>query len=245
MMNRPLFALVVVCGLNGSAFASGSKVVQAPVEKVFVPLGFDDNDKVEVIVHGHFPNSCYKTGPASSTVDVVNKKILVTAQAYYYSGAACAEMIVPFIKTVELKDHIPSGNYKIEVVNNPASETATLSVARSTRPDADDYLYAGVHSATVEQKLTGEREIVLRGQHPLLLQGCIKFKEVKVSASSSNVIVVQPITRIELDQSQCRGSVDNHFEYRAPLSAEFDRGEYVMHVRVLDGNAINQFFDFE
>lgn len=246
MINRYVFVLAAMSGVvSGTGFADSPKLVQAPVEKVFVPQGFDDNDKVEVVVHGHFTSSCYKMGPVNSTVDKANKKILVHAQAYYYPQAVCTQMVVPFIKSVELNEHLPSGNYKVEVINRPAAKTTALVVAKATRPEADDYLYAAVQSATIEEKTNGEREIILKGQHPFVFQGCVKFSEVKATVGTSGVIVIQPITHIELDESLCAGSVNNRFEFRKSINKAFPSGEYLMHVRVLDGNAINQFVDFE
>ena len=54
-------------------------LVGAPVEKVFVPLGFDDNDNVEVVVHGHFQSTCFKVGPSTATVDAAAKTVTINA----------------------------------------------------------------------------------------------------------------------------------------------------------------------
>lgn len=232
-------------GVAQLGFASSAVIVQAPVERVFVPQGFDDNDKVEVIVHGHFTSSCYKMGPVDATIDAANKKIILNASAYYYPGAVCAQMTVSFIKSVELRGNLPSGNYQVEVANRPTAVTSPLSIVRSTRPEADDYLYAAVQSATIDEKTAGVRDLVLKGQHPYLLQGCVKFEQVKTYLSPSGVLVVQPITRIENDSDQCIGSVNNRFEYRTRLEGTINKGEYVMHVRALDGNSVNQLFNID
>src|SRR4051812_23862670 len=81
------------------ALASGSapRLVRAPVEKVYAPFGFDDNDNSEVVIHGHFPNTCYKTGPATALVDSNAKTITIDAQSYLYGGV-CAQMVVPYIQ---------------------------------------------------------------------------------------------------------------------------------------------------
>ena len=239
---------LVVCatflslGLAQAASAAGPTLVQAPIEKVFVPQGFDDNDKVEVIVHGHFTNSCYKMGPVDATVDNAAKKIVITAAAYYYPGAVCAQMMIPFIKSVEFKGILAAGKYTISVANRPTAKTSPLSITRATRPEADDYLYAAVQSVNIDEKSDGTRSLVLKGQHPYLLQGCIKLQEVKTYLSPGGVLVVQPITRIENESEQCRGAVNNRFEYHTPLTTPLAQGEYVIHVRALDGNSVNQFF---
>ena len=243
MLNKVLLS-VAVAGMSNLALAENPVLVQAPVEKVFVPAGFDDNDKVEVIVHGHFNSSCYKMGPVSASVDEAKKKVTLNAQAFYYAGATCIQMITPFIKSVELDRHLVSGSYTIAVAGRPSVEASQLRVAKSTRPDADDYLYAAVNSVSVEAGLDGAREIVLKGQHPYLLDGCVKFDDVKSYVGSDKTIVVQPVTRIVYGD-ECRGAVNNRFEVRSKFGGDLAQGEYLLHVRVLDGNAVNQFLKLD
>lgn len=239
-MMKNLLMCVAVAGMSNIALADNPVLVEAPVDKVFVPTGFDDNDKVEVIVHGHFNSSCYKMGPVSASVDETNKKVILNAQAFYYAGATCIQMISPFIKSVELDRHLASGSYTISVAGRPNAETAMLRVTKATRPDADDYLYAAVNSASVETSTDGARELILKGQHPYLLDGCVKFDDVKSFVGADKTVVVQPITKIVYGD-ECRGSVNNRFEYRTKFGGDFTQGEYLLHVRVLDGNSVNQF----
>ncbi len=242
-MLRQVMISVAVAGMSGLALAENPVLVQAPVEKVFVPAGFDDNDKVEVIVHGHFNSSCYKMGPVSATVNETSKKVTLNAQAFYYAGATCIQMVTPFIKSVELDRHLTSGSYTIEVANRSV-EVSQLRVAKATRPDADDYLYAAVNSVSVESGVDGSREIVLKGQHPYLLDGCVKFEDVKTYVGADKTVVVQPVTKIVYGD-ECRGAVNNRFEYRARFGGDLTQGEYLLHVRALDGNAINQFLKLD
>jgi hypothetical protein len=244
VMMRGIFLGLAVMGLANVAMADNPVLVTAPVEKVFVPAGFDDNDKVEVILHGHFNSSCYKMGPVSAAVDEANKKVIIKAEAFYYSGAVCVQMITPFIKSVELDRHLAYGSYSISVTDRPGVQATLLKVARATRPEADDYLYAAVNSVSVETTPDGARELVLKGQHPYLLDGCIKFDEVKAHTGADNTVVVQPTTRIVYGD-QCRGAVNNRFEYRTKFGGDLDQGEYLLHVRVLDGNSLNQFLKFD
>ncbi len=235
--------MAVVCS---AAFAEGPILVQAPIDRVFVPMGFDDNDKVEVILSGKFPSSCYKVGPAEAFVNPLSKKIEIRAEAFYYPGAVCMQMLTPFIKSVELKGQLTAGNYDVSVQARPGARTSQLVIARSTRPEADDFLYAGVDSAVLEHDdVGGEQEIVLKGQHPFLLQGCVKFEEVRTSYSASGVLVVQPITKI-VEGEECAGAtVHNRFEHRAPLNQPLESGEFLMHVRTLNGGAVNQLLNID
>ena len=179
-------------------------------------------------------------GPVSATVDTDSKKISITAEAYFYAGAICREMIVGFTKAVELPSHVRPGSYDVVMTGNTAAPASKLLIGRSTRLEADDYLYASAHSIDVTTPFVGGAEIVLRGQHPHVFQGCVKFVETKTSISE-DVIVVQPITRISNDDNECAGSVNNRFEERVQVPA-LTRGEYVVHVRTLDGNSLNHFF---
>jgi hypothetical protein len=243
MLKSILFGMTIA-GMAGVAMADSPVLVTAPVQKVFVPSGFDDNDKVEVIVHGHFNSSCYKMGPVSASVDEVNKKVNIKAEAFYYSGAVCVQMITPFIKSVELDRHLAYGSYTITVTDRPGVEATLLRVAKATHPEADDYLYAAVNSVSVETSAEGARELVLKGQHPYLLDGCVKFDDVKTALGADNTVVVQPTTKIVYGE-ECRGAVNNRFEYRTKFGGELSEGEYLLHVRVLDGNSLNQFLKFE
>lgn len=238
-------AIVASLGLGTKVFADDAVLIQAPIDKVFVPQGFDDNDKVELILHGEFSSTCYRIGPVDSNIDLANKEITITASAYYYQETECAQVMTPFIKSVELKETLPAGTYTIKVVNRPNAETSKLVITRSARPDPDDYLYAGVQSAGVEDRGNGARNLVLKGQHPFLYQGCVKLDQVKTNLSPSKVIVVQPITKIENDEDQCTGDSEHGFEYHVPLNTPLTRGQYVIHVRTLDGNSVNQLIRIE
>jgi hypothetical protein len=238
-------SVAALAGVSSVSLAGGAILVQAPVEKVFVPQGFDSNDKIEVIVHGSFNSTCYKMGPVTVTADDSGKKLFVTAEAFYYPDATCLQMKVSYIKSVEVDHHLTPGNYKIEVAGLPTLKVSPLNVAAAMRPEADDYLYASVYSATVEQTPEGDEEIVLKGQHPYLFDGCVKFESVKTYLGPDNVMVVQPITRIGRGE-ECRGSVAlSRFEEHKAIPSGLNRGEYLLHVRVLDGNSVNQLFNIE
>lgn len=241
-----VFATTMLAVCSSAALAEGPILVDAPVDRIFVPLGFDDNDKVEVVISGKFSNSCYKTGPAEAFVNPLSNKIEVRAEAYYYPNAVCTQMITPFIKSVELKGQLTAGNYDVSIKERPSSPTAKLVVARSTRPEADDYLYAGVHSAFLNQNVTGGgQEIVLKGQHPFLLVGCAKFDEVRTSFSPSGVLIVQPITKI-VEGEECDGSTAHiRFEHRVRLAEPLESGEFLLHVRTLNGGSVNQLLNID
>ncbi len=244
-MIKALLICVAFSSLNSTAFADDSVLVDAPVEKVFVPQGFDDNDKVELIVHGFFTSSCYKMGPAQASVNEISRTIEIQAQAFYYPQALCTQLITPFIKSVELDRHLIAGIYTISVKNSPNASAITLKIVPATRDDADDYFYAQVNSVSIDTLANGTRELVLKGQHPYLLIGCVKLDKILTVVGDDNTIVIQPIAKIVYDD-ECRGAVNNRFEYRQAFEEKLESGNtYLIHVRVLNGNAINALINAE
>jgi hypothetical protein len=229
--------------LNAEVRADGSQdpsLVAAPVDRVFVPLGFDNNDNVEVVVHGHFPNTCYKVGPTTATVDMEAKTVTIQAQAYSYAGFVCAQVLVPFVSEVKL-GLMKEGEYRVTVVGSPDLVIDPLIVGAATTSNPDDYLYAPVEQAAIEQEATGTNYVKIEGTYPYMFIGCMKINEVKVSLSSQ-VIVVQPIAEI-LEDRLCNPLESKKFSIKTPVSFPLSFTEYLIHVRTLSGTSVNRFIE--
>lgn len=95
-MKRILVCLVVLCSvamIPVKVMAQDFKpalVVQEP-ENVFTPMGFDDNDDVQIVLYGNLTDTCHKSGPVYTRVDRDRKTIYVRNTVYFYSGCWCAE----------------------------------------------------------------------------------------------------------------------------------------------------------
>jgi hypothetical protein len=226
---------------TASAQADGPELVTAPVDKVFSPFGFDDNDNVEIVVHGTFPNTCYKTGPVEGRVDAEAGVITVHAQAYRYNGV-CAEVQVPFTQSVKLGT-VAVGTYRIVVDERPDATTTDLVIARARTPDADDYLYAPVAQVSLDKNQDGTYAVRLEGEYPYMFIGCMVMREVRAYMSPGNTLVVMPIAELVDDGPQCASQAETHrFTVTQPVGA-LAAGEYLVHVRALDGNALDRFVD--
>lgn len=237
--------LIIVSGLFTAslALAEGPVLVRAPVEKVFTPLGFDDNDDSEVVLHGHFANSCYKVGPATATTDVNTRTITIDAQAWRYPGAVCAQVIVPFTQAIKLGP-VPAGEYQIKVLERPEASTLPLNITPSRTRNPDDYLYAPVENITIEKTAMGQRKVVLEGSYPYTFIGCMKIVEVRERVTPGQVIVVQPIAQMFEDDADCTDqAVSKKFRVEQVLIDANEAAEYLAHVRVLEGQSINRVFD--
>lgn len=232
----------------GSLFLAGSvswaedaqpELVTSPVVRVFVPQGFDGNDNVEVTVHGEFPNTCYKTGPVSASVDYATQTVTVEATAYLYSSLMCAQMIVPFTESVSLGTVRP-GTYRVIVKDRPAAETTDLVVGRPTTDSPDDYLYAPVDAASIVTGADGSQSVVITGHYPYTFVGCMVVGSVRVQQTPGNVVVVQPIAKLT-DGDACLPQAHTKlFVISTPLTSALSVGDHLVHVRVLSGRSLNQ-----
>ena len=137
---RRILAIALLFTAGAIYAQKGPVEVTAPVEKLFVPEGFDNNDNVEVVLHGEFPSTCYNVGQTKATVDKENKLIKVEATTLYYPDVYCIQSITPWIQSVKL-GVLDTGEYEVVV--------------------ADERLGGGVHGIGVERRadLPGEAAI--------------------------------------------------------------------------------------
>src|SRR4051812_31719710 len=114
------FGFIALLCLSISAWSSVRPTVEVLTpgtlnvipDRVFAPLGFDDNDNIQIVLDGQLADTCYKLGPTHVRIDQATHKILVRQSAFYYSGAWCAEVRIPYVQTVNL-GILPAGNYEI------------------------------------------------------------------------------------------------------------------------------------
>ena len=216
--------------------AEGPQLVKAPVERVFVPFGFDDNDNVELVVHGQFASTCYKTGPATAKVDDVTKVITIDAQAYLYSGI-CAQALIPFTQTIKL-GIVKLGDYKVVVQDSPQAQAAILNIVAATTTNADESYYAPVEGVALNATKNGVR---VEGEWPYTFVGCMVMKDIRTEVTSGNVVVVRPVAEFT-DGPACDSQrLSHHFSIEVPLAASLTSGDYLLHARALNGNALNRF----
>jgi len=219
---------------TASCFADGGpQIVNVELNKSYIPIGFDDNDRGQVVVAGMFPNSCYKVGPYRVVLDEVNKTLAIAQTALLYQGQ-CIQVLVPFTQTIDI-GILREGSYAIKD-HFSGKALGAMPVARAKVTEADDFLYAPVTDAQVQTE---------EGKSTLYLQGnftdrCTHLKDVVVSYYD-DVLVVQPIAE-HIATNDC-GHQMIRFQYEMPLK-EGLTGSRLVHVRVMDGQAINRIAEF-
>jgi hypothetical protein len=83
LLRTALFSLTLVAA--GTVLAQSNKMpgkIPALYSNVYVPVGFDSNDHIQIVGEGMFENACYRPAETKAKVDVEKKRITLTPAAY-------------------------------------------------------------------------------------------------------------------------------------------------------------------
>ena len=222
----------VVFGLFSGIVFAGPTIIPAPVDSLFVPTGFDDNDNSEVIVAGMFPTACYKVGTSEAKLNSDTGEIEVIVNAYKYEGL-CAQVLTPFLQSIRL-GILPSGEYTVRVKETQLTDTVSVGKSRTSSPD--DFLYAPVENAKIDESGVAQK-LILEGTYPYTFVGCALIREVKVIHKKADILEVLPVMDLINDERCIRDGNEFKFEYKL---ADKLVGKNLVHVRVLNGQSFNR-----
>ena len=231
------------CWLSASAFNSASAnptppptdgdVVAVPAQNLFAPIGFDDNDAVTVVVDGFLPSGCYRLDQPNVLIDPESKKVTITPRARFFDHP-CIEVLVPYWQEVNL-GVLSIGEYKIEIPSSNLQETMLVTEAPSAGPD--DYLYAAIDAAAVDRAEDSTDYVVkLQGR---FTNTCMVLTDIRVIDTGKSINVL-PIMAME-DRDDCRAT-EVQFRRMVPLPTSVTKGRHLLHVRSLNGQAVNYVF---
>ena len=220
--------------------------VHIALKKAYIPQGFDSNDRVQVVVEGFLPNTCYRLGPTKVWQGSDPHDLFVEQHAYKYPGV-CLEVIVPFNHSIEF-GILPAGNYNIKNVFVEESGTMTYEKSLGTIPVAtaatagpDDHLYAIVDDATLTTS-SESKKVVLTGELP---GPCWFFEDTKVVVESNDVVTILPIIYYKVPHdslTQCDVNVTVPFT-KAVTLPKLPTGRYLIQTRSLNGQSVNKLFN--
>jgi len=211
---------------------SGLTKVFIPIQKVYVPKGFDSNDQSEVAIEGYLPNTCYRA-PEAIAVDREGKTY-IDVKADYSEGDYCMEMVVPYLVKAKLGVK-RSGIYMLEVKGSNQVLKKNIGIDEANSRDIDENVYAAVNAVETE---VGSTRVELRGMNP---NSCFSFREIKTVVNDENdAIAVLPI--MDVDTS----SVCTHrlvpFTYEFDLPKELKDKKVLIHVRKMEGLSLNALY---
>jgi len=224
--------------LMAPAFSFAGAVMQSsavPVNHVFSPAGFDSNDNVELVVTGYLPNLCFKA--PQSQVEVNGKKIAVSVKANKTQVGLgfCLDVVVPFIEHIKV-GLLDKGKYEIAVNENSSlAKKSSIAIAEASSSSIDEVVYADVDD--VVRVDDGSRKILLKGYNP---SDCFELKEIVVLDNGVDTYSILP--KMKQVKSFCpKKMIPFTYEMEVPEKLEADK--VLLHVRVMDGRAINTIFN--
>jgi hypothetical protein len=248
-MKLAALSIVGLSTIATSVFASAPTKVKLPISKILaVETGFDDNDAVDIAVYGMLPDTCHKIDRGTAKIDHRKRKITVSVTSIVRSGEACLEILTPFLEVIPVGT-LKAGKYEIRAAGD-ATKTASLEVKNHTSDNRDDYIYAPVDTVELErapQGLTADTHdsLQLKGTYPYMLTGCMRVDDVKITTIRHEIMVVQPSVKT-LEDKDCHPSeVGPYNRFSVSVAIPESIGEQgLVHVRTLNGKALNKFVDF-
>jgi hypothetical protein len=228
---KRLFTAILPLSFGLSTFA-GPGTVTAPVDHMFIPNGFDNNDNVEVVVSGKFPNSCYSRNKVEVNLQQDQIDVRVTA-LYNQDQRNCEKVEVPYLENVTVGS-LQAGAYKINV-NGTLKDTITIEEARSN--SVDDHLYAQVDYVELGFTSGASGDVFLIGRAP----ECLAFDKLKTLNNGRDTLSVLPIMkRVSED---CSG---RRVQFSIPVSFEpnaFNFNQILLFVRTMDGKSVHTWIE--
>lgn len=217
---------------------SQTAVVDAEARFLFVPRGFDHNDRTQVVIDGFLPNACYSVATPTVEFDANQKLFTVKPRANLAEGRdlVCGMFEVPYTVTAVL-GLIEPGSYTVEAAG---AEKRALTVTRSSNRGPDDSRYAQVDKVEVQVNLNPRRiTAYLSGQ---FTNTCMRWQGIKVLDQGETIVL---LPKVQMNHRRnCREadiafkSVPVKIPWRGP-------GRYLLHTRGFNGVATNSVFTVE
>ena len=218
--------------LGAAAAAKAAELVPVSVQQAFIPVGFDDNDEVEVVLDGQLPNGCYRIATPRQRLDPVTNTIEVTAMAFYYPGD-CDPFVVPF--TISANVGVLAATDYVVKVGGVAP--MALTVKHSTSVGPDDFLYASVDQVSIE--VIPERRSIIAYITGRFTNSCMGWDRVELT-DSGETLELLPIIQMRAG-SDCH-AVDVHYKGVKVALPWRKMGRYLLHVRTMSGKSANNVF---
>ncbi len=231
------FPLVLILSMSVGALGQNNEpsLVPFPIESAFIPQDYDNYDSVKIVVTGTFPTTCYKVGPDVKNIDANTKVLKISQMAYQYHNPRCVRFPVKFSKVIQVgfiatdRDVV----YTVKDSNDDSSFLGKLPVRAISNLHANDIIYAPVSDAYVDPQ---RKEAVLKGWLP---DSCSNLADIRISRSSKDVLLIQPILKHSSDTNCIAGNFP--YERTVPIPT-LESGTYLLHVRSINRESLERIF---
>lgn len=240
-----LSSMVLSWGARVASADSVEGLVELPLERLFVPEnGFDDNDRVEVAVHGVLPNGCYKLADSAARRSDDGKIFTVEQYAIKSQDGVCAPgatlppamaFEIPFTQVIQV-GQLKAGTYHLHYGTiREGIQMRNLNIAHAPAPTPDTLPYAAVTTLVVSDIFSAgsEVKVTLTG---LLNSTCTDLAKNVLVQKSKDVIVLLPTLKTN-EEETCRPA-QRPFAKIVDLG-KLPVGQYLVHVRSMDGSALS------
>ncbi len=222
------FLLTLIPMTLAGALNASPIVVTSPVDHLFVPKGFDNNDNVELMVLGKFPNTCFSRNKVDVKVNEDKINIKITA-LMSNQESNCEILDVSYLENVTV-GNLQAGQYQI-LVNDTLKEE--LTVSESSSGSVDDHMYAMVHH--VDLGFTGglAGSVRLVGTRP----NCIGLDHVEIISNDKDTFSILPIMK-KVANDCTREKV--YFDYPVRFNPRAVQNKNILlFVRTMDGKSVS------
>ncbi len=221
-----------------SVFSSAQATAELriiPVDHVYSPMGFDDNDSdAQVVVTGNLPSFCYKTPRAQYKIEDNTIRIQMTALYEEFPDRPCLQVQIPFLEPVKV-GMLSEGTYAVKVneeMSNPIEDS--IYIKKATNLSTDDHKYAAVDY--VERKDLVSRTIYLKGYNQ---SDCFELEKIEYLSNDKDTLSVKPILKKAREFCPLK-QVPFNYEWTVP--DVLPSSLVLLHVRVMTGSSINALF---
>ncbi len=209
-------------------FSLANKLV--PVEDVFAPIGFSNEQNAEVIVTGYFPDTCYKK--LNHELKIENKKIIITVNAVYDDSSVCSEMITPFTEAIPL-GKLEAQNYKVTIISASPFNLKTKLIIQEASRDNEELTYPYV---TTIRPTVDKRKILVEAY---TVSSCFELEKIKIRSNWKNAYIVYPIMK-QTSEFCPRKMTPITFVVKLPIF--HSQNKYFVYVKSMYGSSSNAIY---
>lgn len=230
MKTLKVLSALLVCA---QAYASTPVSIPLPVEHIYAPKGFHDHQETEVIISGYLPNLCHKS--PKTEVKVKGKEIHVDVTALHYEpgNPFCANVLVPFVETVQV-GVLDKGDYKIVVnPNSVFSKKSEITIDERSSDAIDDIVFANVYHV---EKTGMESTVYLKGYNP---SDCFVLDKIETQHNDKDTYSISPKMK-QISDFCPKKMVPFVYKYEVPQDLKFPK--VLLHVKAMDGRSVNTLY---
>jgi hypothetical protein len=233
-------------GFAGYGADAPPSIVELPVEALLAPpVGFDDNDNIEVVLYGTLPNACYTLGEYTTEIVKETSKVRIRQYAIKNNTGFCAQgaaipphmqMEIPFMTEVAI-GHLPSGDYDFEYTKMGGGDgSRDLNVAKAESAAVDTKPYAAVWNASVKEILRPDDNLVVT-LSGMLNSTCTELDPNVGVKKYPDTFILMPVVTLREDVICAQVLIP--FETTVNLG-KVDPGHYLVHTRSMSGKSVNR-----